>query len=68
MLLHSILSVAALFVAAVAAQEDPAVFTATRVVNTVTDVAPFFMKTTTTLTWTASPSTVVVQPTGPGGF
>ncbi|KAJ6623647.1 hypothetical protein B0H10DRAFT_2213333 [Mycena sp. CBHHK59/15] len=44
----------------------PPVFTATRVFNTLTDVAPYIVKATTTITWTQSPSTTVAQPTGPG--
>ncbi|KAJ7664848.1 hypothetical protein B0H17DRAFT_1336616 [Mycena rosella] len=65
MLFQSVLSAAALLFVGVAAQHPP-VFTATRVFNTLTDVAPFIVKGTTTVTWTQSPSTVLVQPTGPG--
>ncbi|KAJ7436825.1 hypothetical protein FB451DRAFT_1570888 [Mycena latifolia] len=71
MLFKSVLSAAALFFAGVAAQglaevEHKPVFTATRVYNTATDIAPFIVKATTTFTWTASPSTIVAKPTGPG--
>ncbi|KAJ6540827.1 hypothetical protein DFH09DRAFT_1323067 [Mycena vulgaris] len=43
------------------------VFTATRVYQTITDVAPYIITATTTMTWTQSPSTTVAHPTGPGG-
>ncbi|KAJ7450587.1 hypothetical protein FB451DRAFT_1410280 [Mycena latifolia] len=67
MLFKSVLSAAALFFAGVTAQDGhKPVFTATRVYNTVTDIAPFIVKATTTITWTASPSTTVAEPTGPG--
>ncbi|KAJ7846620.1 hypothetical protein B0H14DRAFT_2771757 [Mycena olivaceomarginata] len=46
--------------------KEPAVFTATRVYKTLTDVAPFIVTGTTTVTWIQSPSTVVATPTGPG--
>ncbi|KAJ7912290.1 hypothetical protein B0H13DRAFT_2327459 [Mycena leptocephala] len=65
MLLNSILSIIALLFVGAAAQNQP-VYTATRVFNTVTDVAPFIVKATSTVTWTASPSTTFAEPTGPG--
>ncbi|KAJ7153886.1 hypothetical protein C8R43DRAFT_1126561 [Mycena crocata] len=65
MLFKSVFSAAILLVVGVSAQQGR-VFTATRVFNTLTDVAPFIVKATTVTTWTASPSTTVVQPTGPG--
>ncbi|KAJ6472345.1 hypothetical protein C8R47DRAFT_1146437 [Mycena vitilis] len=43
------------------------VFTATRVYQTITDVPPYIVTATTTMTWTASPSTTFAHPTGPGG-
>ncbi|KAJ7222977.1 hypothetical protein B0H12DRAFT_1150789 [Mycena haematopus] len=46
-------------------QELP-VFTATRAYKTITDVAPYIVTATTTVIWTASPSTVISEPTGPG--
>ncbi|KAJ7636198.1 hypothetical protein FB45DRAFT_864273 [Roridomyces roridus] len=55
MLFKSILSVAALLFVGAAAQKQaprPPVFTATRVFKTVTDVAPFIVDATTTITWT----------------
>ncbi|KAJ7727539.1 hypothetical protein DFH07DRAFT_851732 [Mycena maculata] len=42
------------------------VFTATRVYQTLTDVFPYFIPATTTITWTQSPSTTIVNPTGTG--
>ncbi|KAJ7101991.1 hypothetical protein C8R44DRAFT_887773 [Mycena epipterygia] len=42
------------------------VFTATRVYQTITDVAPYIITATTTMTWTQSPSTTIAHPTGPG--
>ncbi|KAJ7754354.1 hypothetical protein DFH07DRAFT_1061242 [Mycena maculata] len=67
----SVLSVVAvLFVGASAqrkgAAPGPPVFTATRVYNTLTDVPPYFVTATTTVTWTQSPSTTFAFPTGPG--
>ncbi|KAJ7486845.1 hypothetical protein FB451DRAFT_1534953 [Mycena latifolia] len=44
------------------------VFTATRVYQTITDVPPYIITATTTMTWTQSPSTTFAHPTGPGGF
>ncbi|KAJ7838017.1 hypothetical protein B0H14DRAFT_2790295 [Mycena olivaceomarginata] len=69
--LTSLLSAVALLAvganaAAAAGPPAPPVFTATRVYNTLTDVAPFIVKATTTVVWTASPSTTFAQPTGPG--
>ncbi|KAJ6453701.1 hypothetical protein C8R45DRAFT_1112264 [Mycena sanguinolenta] len=52
-------------VSAVAAAPPP-VFTATRVYQTVTDVAPYIVTATTTVVWTASPTTTFAHPTGPG--
>ncbi|KAJ7186415.1 hypothetical protein C8R46DRAFT_1206425 [Mycena filopes] len=52
--------------AAAAAAAHPPVFIATRVFQTVTDVAPYIVTATTTLTWTQSPSTTVAHPTGSG--
>ncbi|KAJ7783954.1 hypothetical protein DFH07DRAFT_789695 [Mycena maculata] len=48
------------------APDPPVVFTATRVFNTLTDVAPYFVTATTTVTWTQSPSTTFAFPTGSG--
>ncbi|KAK7040473.1 hypothetical protein R3P38DRAFT_3180185 [Favolaschia claudopus] len=49
------------------ANEPPrSVFTATREFKTLTDVAPFIVTKTTTMVWTASPTTTLTQPTGPG--
>ncbi|KAJ7108219.1 hypothetical protein C8R44DRAFT_884986 [Mycena epipterygia] len=42
------------------------VFTVTRVYKTITDVAPYIVTATTTMTWTQSPSTTVANPTGTG--
>ncbi|KAJ7130381.1 hypothetical protein C8R44DRAFT_731910 [Mycena epipterygia] len=50
MLFTSVLSAAALLFVGVTAK--PPVFTATRVYNTLTDVAPFIIQGTTTVTWT----------------
>ncbi|KAF7355907.1 hypothetical protein MVEN_00919700 [Mycena venus] len=44
----------------------PPVFTATRVYQTLTDVPPYIITATTTMTWTQSPSTTFAHPTGPG--
>ncbi|KAJ7166987.1 hypothetical protein C8R46DRAFT_1351183 [Mycena filopes] len=52
-------------VAAVPAAGAP-VFTATRVFQTITNVAPFIVTATTTVTWTQSPSTTFAHPTGTG--
>ncbi|KAK7007822.1 hypothetical protein R3P38DRAFT_3211469 [Favolaschia claudopus] len=56
------------------ANEPPrSVFTATREFKTLTDVAPYIVTKTTTMVWTAnnslcsaSPTTTLTQPTGPG--
>ncbi|KAJ7604706.1 hypothetical protein DFH06DRAFT_1474649 [Mycena polygramma] len=66
MLFTYVLSTAAFLFVGVTAAADHPVFTATRVYNTLTDVAPFIIQKTTTFTFTASPSTTVAQPTGPG--
>ncbi|KAJ7842341.1 hypothetical protein B0H14DRAFT_3868898 [Mycena olivaceomarginata] len=66
MLFKMFLSIFALASAVVAVPKEPAVFTATRVYKTLTDVAPFIVTGTTTVTWIQSPSTVVATPTGPG--
>ncbi|KAK7038505.1 hypothetical protein R3P38DRAFT_2906277 [Favolaschia claudopus] len=42
------------------------VFTATRMYQTLTDVSPFIVTRTTTFVWTASGTTTVAEPTGPG--
>ncbi|KAK7050578.1 hypothetical protein R3P38DRAFT_3174050 [Favolaschia claudopus] len=42
------------------------VFTATREFKTLTDIAPYIVTKTTTMVWTASPTTTLTQPTGPG--
>ncbi|KAJ7711885.1 hypothetical protein B0H16DRAFT_1627222 [Mycena metata] len=54
--------------AAIARQHNtgPPVFTATRVYETITDVPPYIITATTTMTWTQSPSTSIAHPTGPG--
>ncbi|KAJ7909620.1 hypothetical protein B0H13DRAFT_2330208 [Mycena leptocephala] len=55
--------------AAVIARQNPPpppVFTATRVYQTITDKPPYIITATTTMTWTQSPSTTIVFPTGPG--
>ncbi|KAJ7909627.1 hypothetical protein B0H13DRAFT_1980611 [Mycena leptocephala] len=54
--------------AAVVRAAPPPVFTATRVYQTITDVPPYIITATTTMTWTQSPSTHIIDPTGPGGF
>ncbi|KAJ6513665.1 hypothetical protein C8R47DRAFT_1206969 [Mycena vitilis] len=66
MLFTYVLSAAAFLFVGVSAAADHPVFTATRVYNTLTDVAPYIVKGTTTFTYTASPSTTVAEPTGPG--
>ncbi|KAJ7776228.1 hypothetical protein B0H16DRAFT_1712611 [Mycena metata] len=53
-------------VAAGPAPSHPTVFTATRIFKTVTDVAPYIVTATTTVTWTQSPSTSFAHPTGTG--
>ncbi|KAJ6626138.1 hypothetical protein B0H10DRAFT_1999180 [Mycena sp. CBHHK59/15] len=54
--------------AAIIRQDSPSppVFTATRVYQTLTDVPPYIVTATTTMTWTQSPSTTIANPTGPG--
>ncbi|KAJ7601796.1 hypothetical protein DFH06DRAFT_1466459 [Mycena polygramma] len=68
MLFKAVFSVLALASAVAAAppKENPPVFTATRAVQTITDVAPFIITKTTVTTWTQSPSTKLAHPTGPG--
>ncbi|KAJ7358442.1 hypothetical protein B0H14DRAFT_3433812 [Mycena olivaceomarginata] len=68
--LFVVFSAAASVQAAVIARQrgPPPVFTATRVYQTITDVPPYIVTATTTMTWTQSPSTTFVHPTGPGGF
>ncbi|KAJ6585757.1 hypothetical protein B0H19DRAFT_1250534 [Mycena capillaripes] len=62
----SVLALASTVVAAAPPKGPPPVFTATRVYQTLTDVAPYIVTATTTVTWTQSPSTTMVHPTGPG--
>ncbi|KAJ7683789.1 hypothetical protein B0H17DRAFT_1204923 [Mycena rosella] len=57
---------AVLSFAAAAPSRGPPVFTATRVYKTITDVPPYIIDATTTITFTASPSTTFAFPTGPG--
>ncbi|KAJ7048952.1 hypothetical protein C8F01DRAFT_1266381 [Mycena amicta] len=64
--LKSLLFVASSAAALVAAAPNAPVFTATQVYNTVVDHAPFIVQGTRTVIWTASPSTTLAQPTGPG--
>ncbi|KAJ7866122.1 hypothetical protein B0H13DRAFT_2054191 [Mycena leptocephala] len=45
---------------------DMPVFTVTREYKTITDVPPYIVTRTTTMTWTQSSSTVIPFPTGPG--
>ncbi|KAJ7453015.1 hypothetical protein B0H11DRAFT_2288447 [Mycena galericulata] len=45
---------------------DMPVFTVTREYKTTTDVPPYIITQTTTMTWTQSSSTTVAFPTGPG--
>ncbi|KAJ7071632.1 hypothetical protein C8F01DRAFT_1245226 [Mycena amicta] len=52
--------------AAAAPADDAQVFTATQVYNTIIDEAPFIVKATRVVTWTAGPSTVIAQATGAG--
>ncbi|KAJ7455651.1 hypothetical protein B0H11DRAFT_2066901 [Mycena galericulata] len=66
-MLFKVLSVLALAsVASAVPNAPPPVFTATRVFNTLTDVAPYIITATSTVTWTQSPSTVIAFPTGTG--
>ncbi|KAK7036291.1 hypothetical protein R3P38DRAFT_619939 [Favolaschia claudopus] len=44
----------------------PKTFTATRVYKTITDEFPYIIEATTTVTWTAGPTTTITHPTGPG--
>ncbi|KAJ7744784.1 hypothetical protein DFH07DRAFT_834283 [Mycena maculata] len=63
--LLSLLALASATAAAFSAsQKNMPVFTATRVFQTLTDVAPYIVTATTTVTWTQSPSTSVANPTG----
>ncbi|KAJ7111330.1 hypothetical protein C8R44DRAFT_883144 [Mycena epipterygia] len=55
-----------LSLAAAAPPKGPPVFTVTRVYKTITDVAPYIVDATTTMTFTQSPSTTIAHPTGPG--
>ncbi|KAJ7458607.1 hypothetical protein FB451DRAFT_1406360 [Mycena latifolia] len=67
MLFKVVLSVLALASATAAVpKEGPPVFTATRVFKTLTDIPPFIVTATTTMTWTQSPSTIIAEPTGTG--
>ncbi|KAJ7021218.1 hypothetical protein C8F04DRAFT_1274049 [Mycena alexandri] len=68
MLFKAFATVLALTSAAAAgpAPPGPPVFTATRVFQTLTDVAPYIVTATTTVTWTQSPSTSFAHPTGTG--
>ncbi|KAJ7779465.1 hypothetical protein DFH07DRAFT_1056003 [Mycena maculata] len=45
---------------------DMPVFTATREYKTITDVPPYIVTRTTTITWTQESSTTFAFPTGPG--
>ncbi|KAJ7734090.1 hypothetical protein B0H16DRAFT_1578236 [Mycena metata] len=67
MLFKAVAAVLALASAAAAGPAaHPPVFTATRVVQTITDVAPYIVTATTTVTWTQSPSTSFAHATGTG--
>ncbi|KAK6992574.1 hypothetical protein R3P38DRAFT_3044383 [Favolaschia claudopus] len=72
MLFKVVVSLLALASAVLAAPppkaDDPphSVFTATREFKTLTDIAPYIVTKTTTMVWTASPTTTLTQPTGPG--
>ncbi|KAJ7175083.1 hypothetical protein C8R43DRAFT_975853 [Mycena crocata] len=66
MLFNTLLVLSALSFAAAVPQEKAKVFTVTRVVHSLTDVAPFIVDATTTLTFTPSPSTSIAFPTGTG--
>ncbi|KAJ6571031.1 hypothetical protein DFH09DRAFT_1313041 [Mycena vulgaris] len=62
----SLLALASASAAVPKAGPAPLVFTATREFKSLTDVAPYIVTATTTLTWTQSPSTIIAEPTGTG--
>ncbi|KAF8193989.1 hypothetical protein K438DRAFT_1969281 [Mycena galopus ATCC 62051] len=61
----SILALASAVVAT-SKKDHPPVFTAIREYKTLTDIAPYIVTATTTLTWTQSPTTSIAAPTGSG--
>ncbi|KAJ6474981.1 hypothetical protein C8R45DRAFT_1160238 [Mycena sanguinolenta] len=65
-IVFSALALASVVSAAGAPKGNLPVLTATRVFQSVTDVAPYIVTATTTVTWTVSPSTTFAHPTGPG--
>ncbi|KAJ7077671.1 hypothetical protein B0H15DRAFT_954963 [Mycena belliarum] len=68
LLIALVAAAAAVHAAPIDTPENPRIFTATRVYQTITDVEPYIITATTIMTWTAGPSTTVAFPTGPGGF
>ncbi|KAJ7724387.1 hypothetical protein B0H16DRAFT_1596561 [Mycena metata] len=53
-------------IAAVGSAKAPPVFTVTREYKTLTDVAPYIITATTTMTWTQSPTSTFAHATGSG--
>ncbi|KAJ7242474.1 hypothetical protein C8J57DRAFT_1504042 [Mycena rebaudengoi] len=66
MFFKALLCLSAIVLAVAVPQEAPPVFTAIRVEKFITDIAPFIVDRTTTITFTPSPSTQIAEPTGPG--
>ncbi|KAJ7734096.1 hypothetical protein B0H16DRAFT_1578251 [Mycena metata] len=64
MLFKAVAAVLAVVSTVAAAAAHPPVFTATRVIQTITDAAPYIVTATTTVTWTQSPSTSFAHATG----
>ncbi|KAJ7734065.1 hypothetical protein B0H16DRAFT_1731900 [Mycena metata] len=65
-MLFKVVATVLVLASAVAAGPAAPAFTATRVFETITDIEPYIVTATTTVTWTQSPSTSVANPTGTG--
>ncbi|KAJ6459929.1 hypothetical protein C8R45DRAFT_1221216 [Mycena sanguinolenta] len=64
MLFNTLLTLSLISTVFAIPQEPPKVFTVTRQVQMLTDVAPFIVTSTSIFTFTASPTTTIVNPTG----
>ncbi|KAJ7896635.1 hypothetical protein B0H14DRAFT_3124857 [Mycena olivaceomarginata] len=66
MLLNTLVSLSLLSFVMAVPQDKPDVFTVTRQVKVLTDVAPFIVTSTTVFTFTPSATTSIANPTGTG--
>ncbi|KAJ7240647.1 hypothetical protein B0H12DRAFT_1134515 [Mycena haematopus] len=66
MLFNTLLALSLLSFVVAIPRDIPDVFTVTRKVKVLTDVAPFIVTSTTVFTFTPSPTTSITNPTGTG--